>query len=445
MDLRELLLERAKLHEENKAALDLAGKEKRTLNTEEQSAYDKRSARMSEIKATVDRVEQNAADERELAQSRGRRTDSVISDPSALSDADRDLAFRAWALGSHATPEMMEAAQRCGVNVRQPYIDMAQRVRRGENGEEIRTFLPVTHLTNSHGEIQARALSIGTTTAGGNSVPNEVMRAYLEQYKWFGRVREDALVIQTETGATLPWPSVTDTANTGRQLAEGTAATTITDPTFNVTNLSAYKFSSDAVVVSWELLQDSFIDLSGYLGMALGRRVARKQNTLYTTGTGTGEPKGIVAGAGTGKTAASTTAFTADELIDLVHSLDIAYRTMPDVKFWVHDTIASYIRKFKDGNGRYLWEMSTQVGQPDRLFGYPVSINNDMDSALTTGKKLVLFGSAKQGFIVREAGAVRFVRSDEKYILEHQVMFEASQRTDSNVVDALALKLLVLA
>jgi HK97 family phage major capsid protein len=89
--------------------------------------------------------------------------------------------------------------------------------------------------------------------------------------------------------------------------------------------------------------------------------------------------------------------------------------------------------------------MSNQVGQPDRLLGYPASINNDMDSALTTGKKVMLFGNARIGYIVRDAGAVRFVRSDEKYILEHQVMFEASQRADGRVIDTTALKVLALA
>jgi HK97 family phage major capsid protein len=212
-----------------------------------------------------------------------------------------------------------------------------------------------------------------------------------------------------------------------------------------VVNLGAFKFSSDAVLVSWELLQDSFIDLSSYLGTALGRRIGRIQNTKFTAGAGTTEPQGIITGAAAGVTAAISTAFTLDEVISLIHTLDPAYRNLPGTMFMIHDTIAAYLRKFKDGQGRYIWEMSAQVGQPDRLFGYPVSINNDMDSALTTGKKLVLFGNPSLAFLIRDAGVVRFVRSDEKYILEHQVMFEASQRSDSAVLDSTALKILALA
>jgi len=85
------------------------------------------------------------------------------------------------------------------------------------------------------------------------------------------------------------------------------------------------------------------------------------------------------------------------------------------------------------------------VAQPDRLFGYPVSINNDMDSALTTGKKLLAFGNLGLAYVLRDAGTVRFVRADELYVLTHQVMFEASQRSDGNVIDSTAIKVLALA
>lgn len=444
MDEKALIAERAKLFEENKALLDSCPN---GPTAEQNAEFDKRSARMTEIKASLDRAAILRADESHLAESRGRQTGTVVSDGAAtLTAEERDLAFRGWCMGRHATEAQRAAAQKCGVRIDTPHIDMAMKRTIDAQGREVRSFFPVRAdgEGNFRGE-EVRALSVGTTTAGGNSVPNEVMRAYYEVQKWYGRVREEALVVQTESGATLPWPTVTDTSNTGAILAEATTATTTADPTFGVVNVAAYKFSSKAVLVSWELLQDSFIDLSSYLGTALGRRIGRIQNTKFTVGAGTTEPTGIVTGAAAGVTAAVSTAFTLDEVIALIHTLDPAYRNLPGTMFMIHDTIAAYLRKFKDGQGRYIWEMSAQVGQPDRLFGFPVSINNDMDSALTTGKKLVLFGNPKLAFLVRDAGAVRFVRSDEKYILEHQVMFEASQRSSSEVIDSTALKILALA
>lgn len=455
--VKDLIAQRVKLNEDAKGILEKADKEKRSLTQEERETVKRMEGEIRELKEKIDLEAQAAEEERDLraaleneerdlAESRGRKTRTTEAPAQGTVEEDRNLAFRGWCLGRRATSEQRAAAQRVGMDLSIPYIDMAATMRRDEQGRQVRAFAPC--VVNTRGDIDmaaTRALSIGTTTAGGNSVPNEMMRAYYEVQKWYGRAREAAQVIQTETGATLPWPTVTDTSNTGEILAEATAATTTADPTFGVVNLSSFKFSSKAVLVSWELLQDSFIDLASYLGTALGRRIGRIQNTKFTVGAGTTEPKGFIVGATTGVTSASTNAFALDDVISLIHTLDLAYRNLPDTGFQVHDTIAAYLRKFKTGDGEYIWQMSTQLGQPDRLFGYPVMINNDMDSALTTGKKLLAFGNLKLGFLVRDAGAVRFVRSDEKYILEHQVMFEASQRSDSNVIDTTAIKLLVLA
>lgn len=461
MKFQHLIDERVKLFEDNKTVLDRAEKEKRTPTADENAEISKREARAREIKETLTRQEELDAEERDLAkygESRGRKTGTVVADPSDEPTAEeQQLAFRGWAAGKYATPEAREAAKRCGFDIGQPYIDMASKVVLNSKGEAVRAYLPVRvnssgDVVESRGVIDARArarvegrvLSVGTTTAGGNSVSNEMMVAFTEKMKWYAFVEGQATGIDTETGGTLPWPTVSDTANTGRVLAESTAATTTTDPTFGVTNLGAFKLSSDAVLVSYELLQDSFINLESWLGSALGKRLGRISNTKFTTGAGTTEPAGIITGATT-SAAAATNAFTLDEVITLIHAVDKAYRGLPNTGFMFHDTIAAYLRKFKDGEGRYLWEPTVQNGQPDRFMGYPVFINNDMDSALTTAKKLVAFGNVEQAYVVRRAGATRFLRDDSIKVAEHQIYFEAIRRADGNTVDSTAFKVLTLA
>lgn len=447
--------ERVKLFEENKALLEDLDKNKRTITGDEQAKVDQRNARINELRASLDLAQQTEAEERALAETRGRRTDTRVGDDVDVpTEEERDLAFRAWALGRQASPDMRAAAARLGVDPGAPYIDMAVRMVRRE-GKAVRTVVPVR--TNGQGDIlqvlgearhqspETRTLVVATATQGGSSVPNEMMQQYTEFQKWFGRIVELSQVVQTETGATLPWPTVTDTSNTAEVLAEATAATTTADPTFGVVNLGAFKISSKAVLISWELLQDSFVDLAGYMGTALGRRIGRFKNNKYTVGAGTTEPKGIVTGGSVGKTAAATNAFTSDEIIDLIHSLDPAYRAMPDSALQAHDTVQAYMRKFKDSQGRYLWEPSLQLGQPDRLYGIPLFTNNDMSSSFATAERLVLFANAKWGFVVRQAGATRFVRDESIYVKEHLVYFEAVERGDSNVVDSTAVKYLRLA
>jgi HK97 family phage major capsid protein len=431
VNTRALITERVELNEKARGILDRADRENRSLTAEEQTTFDRMQTRIGELKGLLDAHSLVDAEERELGESRGRKTGLALrSRGEGLErasvpnlgwqrfDSTEHKAFRAWALGSRASSSMLEAAAELGLQAAAPELDLA-------------TF-------------EKRALSVGTTTAGGNAVPNEMMRSYYEAQKWFGRIRETSTIITTETGAVLPMPTVDDTANTGEVVAEGASFTTTVDPSFGVVNLTTFKFSSKTVVVSWELLQDSFIDPAVYLGSALGRRVGRINNTKFTTGAGTTEPKGIITAASAGVTSATTNGFVADDVITLVHSVDPAYRGAPGTGFMLHDTVAMYVRKMKDGQGRYLWEMSTQLGQPDRLFGFPVSINNDMDSAFTTAKKLIAFGYLP-AYTIRDAGQPTFIRLNELYAANGQTGFMVWQRSDGNLLDATAVKYLRLA
>ena len=405
--IKELREKRAKLHEDAKAILKAAADEKRDLSTEESARVDAIYADVDKMKADIDREERAAAEERALSETLGRKTQPIIT----AGRPDPELVVRAWARRGKKMSEAERAA--CA------HYDFDPR----------------------EAEFDVRALSVGTTTAGGNSVPNEMMKAFWEIQKWYGRVESLATVVNTEGGATLPWPTVDDTSNTGRLLTEGTGATTTTDPSFGVVNLASYKMSSDAVILSEELLQDSSINLSAYLGAALGTRVGRVKNTYFTTGSGSSQPGGVQVKASLGKTASATNAITLDEGVDLIHSVDIAYRYSPGSALMMNDAVAAYVRKLKDSNNQYLWQMAVQAGQPDRLFGFPVVINNDQDSAFSTNKRLVLFGDFSK-YVVRVAGGVSIRRSDDVYFLNHQSVFEASQRVDGNLVDTTAVKYL---
>ncbi len=413
MDTKALIEQRVKLFEQNKTLVEKAAAENRSLTSEEQSEFNKRDADMTSLRDTLESIAKTQSEERALAESRGRKAEQtsvvVVEDVRAN---DREMAFRAWACGRRASPEMRSAAERIGFDYRAP-------------------------------ELETRALSSVTATQGQASIPDEMMKAYYEVQKWYGRVRNLATVHSTTTGAPLPMPKVDDTANTGEIVADGGAHTTTADPTFGLVTLGAFKYGSKAIIVPWELLQDSSINLPQYLGKALGTRIGRKQNTDFTVGAGTTLPFGIVTQSALGKTAAATNAITWDEVIDLTHAVDPAYRFSPSYGLMMSDSTAAFLRKLKDSQNRYLWEVSLQLGQPDRAFGVPVTINNDM-AAIATGNKVVLAGDFA-AYHVRDAGGPEFIRADEIRVLNGQVVFLAFQRSDGNLIDTTAVKHLILA
>jgi HK97 family phage major capsid protein len=208
--------------------------------------------------------------------------------------------------------------------------------------------------------------------------------------------------------------------------------------------LDAYKISSDIIRVSYELLQDSGFDMDAIIGEAFGERLGRKSNGFLTTGTGSSQPNGIVTAAALGKTAASATAITWDEIFDLFHSVDPAYRGSPKARFMFNDATLLVLRKLKDGDGNYLWqESNARTGEPATISGKPYSINQAMDS-IATGNRTVVFGDFSK-YIVRKAAGMQMLRLVERYGEFWQVGFIAMNRIDGELLDTAAVKHLIQA
>ncbi len=259
----------------------------------------------------------------------------------------------------------------------------------------------------------------------------------------YGGPRQVCRILRTATGNDLPIPTADDTGNTGELLAEAASIGSSVDPTISAVTLQAYKYSSKLILVSYELLADEAVNLASEIGAMAGERLGRIQATHYTTGTGSSQPNGIVTASGLGVTAASATAVTADELIDLFHALDPSYRALPSAGWMFNDTSAKNVRKLKDGDNQYLWQPGLQAGQPDVLLGKPVTINQDMP-AMTTGLKSFVFG-AMEKYVIRDAGPVRFKRLDERYADTDQVAFIAFSRHDGDATQSGAFKHLIQA
>ena len=164
-----------------------------------------------------------------------------------------------------------------------------------------------------------------------------------------------------------------------------------------------------------------------------------------TTGSGSVQPYGLITKAlsgGTTVTAASATAIGADEVIDLAHSIDVAYRqTGKAVGFMCHDDRVASLRKLKNSDD-YLWVNGLQAGVPDRLYNYPLSINNHMDSGtIASGHESLLFGDFNK-YVVRDMGSMRLHRLEERYRDLDQTGFIAFQRTDANSIQDSAFAVL---
>ncbi len=278
------------------------------------------------------------------------------------------------------------------------------------------------------------ALQIGTDSEGGYLVPDEFESRLIEKLHDENIIRQYATVIKSSNGD----KKIPVVAGYGEATwTDEEAAYTESDDSFGVITLGAHKLTS-IIKVSEELLNDSVFDLEQYISKEFVRRMAAAEENAFINGTGTGRPTGILQTAETGKTTAAAAAITADEVIDLYHSLRSPYRK--NAVFIANDSTVKAIRQLKDSNGMYLWQPGLKEGQPDTLIGNRI-ISSAYMPEIGAGKKPILFGDISYYWIADRQGRT-FQRLNELYAATGQVGFRTFQRVDGKLTLAETVKTL---
>lgn len=394
-DLEKRLLEmRANLWEQMKATLDKAATEKRELTVEEQTGYDERNG-------DLDRLDE--------------RIKSVRESEQRAKDAEASLA------AILAKPQEREAGG----------DDKSAELRAFLAGESGKSFEVRAGRRMSTDEF--RTLSKLSAGAGANTVKTSFYdRLIAHLIEVSGILMAGPTVLNTSTGEQIQVPKTT-AHSTGALFAEA-ATITNSDPTFGQVPLDAFKYAV-LIQVSNELLNDTSVDLEGYIAMQAGRAVGNAFGAHAIVGTGTAQPNGLVTAATlgiTGGTAVSG-AFTADNLIDLMFSVIAPYRNSPSCAWLLKDSTLASVRKLKDTTNQYLWQPSLQIGAPDVLLGKPVYTDPNV-AAPALSAKSVVFGDISQYF-VRMVDGIRFERSDDFAFSSDLATFRCIIRADGDLVD----------
>jgi len=281
------------------------------------------------------------------------------------------------------------------------------------------------------------ALQIGTDSEGGYLVPDEFERTLIEALDEENIFRTMAKVITTSSGdRKIPVVASKGTASWVDE--EGQIPES--DDAFGQVSIGAYKLAT-MIKVSEELLNDSVFNLESYIAKEFARRIGAKEEESFFIGDGTGKPTGIfnaTGGAQLGITAASATAITIDEVMDLFYSLKSPYRK--NAIFVMNDATVKAIRKLKDGNGQYIWQPSIQAGQLDTILNRPVKTSVYVPT-IAAGAKSIAFGDFGYYWVADRQGR-SFQRLNELFAATGQVGFKATQRVDGKLILPEAIKVL---
>lgn len=288
-------------------------------------------------------------------------------------------------------------------------------------------------------DLEQRAQST-TNAAGGYLIPQGFSGEIEKSMKDYSGILQVARVITTNSTGQIDWPTVDDTSNKGRLLAEAADASSgATDVVFGSKTLDAYKYTSDLIKVNAELLEDEAIGMSELLNDLLAERLGRIANDHLSIGTGSSQPNGVATAAAAGVTAGAS-AITRANLVDLIHSVDSAYRRN-GARFMFNDATLGYIKKLSFGSAddRPLYiGGDARNGSPSTIEGYPYTINFDLANIATTNRS-VLFGDFSK-YVVRQVRGISLKRADERYIETDQVGFVGFARWDGELINTAAVK-----
>lgn len=421
--ITQLREERHQAYEAMKAINDKQDSENRDLTAEETQEYTKLEQRLEAIDPEVGRLERAEGIEQRFAnQGTGA---PAIGDIKTVEERELPKDWAGFMERRNGTPTHATAEYR---NAFFALLHAQGQVDRLP--AEQRVLL-------DKGEREYRAMSAITGADGGFTVPVDTYNRIVQKLQFFSQLRQIATVLTTATGVDLKIPIETD-IGVGGWAAENTNYLE-SAPVLGLTTLKAWKYTR-VIKVPKELLQDSVVDIEGYIADVFGRSFGLGQQAAYVAGDGIGKPTGFVPSAQIGATVANTAAITADALIDLMYSVSPPYRA--NGSWLASDTLARTVRKFKDSQGRYLWEISLQAGQPDVLLGKPFYEDPFLDATGIPGKP-VLFGDMSYIWI-RDVAGLTMQRLVELYAVQGQVGFLMDHRSDVKLTQPEAVKALTV-
>ena len=406
---------------EARAILDRGVEENRELTAEEQGSWQRMMEELDNIDSKIEGVLK--------AEQRAKDTDTAFD--SITSKRPERRAGRGYdAFGA-------------------PVGDGAQSDGRDANSE-IRSFLrgeagaprsiTLSHNTDMYGPLNLRTLQ-SNTGSPSTIVPTDFYdRLIAHLIEVSGVMQAGPTVVNTSGGETLQIPKTTAHSTAVLTAQAGTLPTS--DPAFAQVSLGAYKYGV-MIQVARELVDDSGVDLVGYLAMQAGRATGNAFGSDLILGDGSSKPSGLLkaTSASPGVTGATTGVSGAPQysnLVDLEYSVIAPYRQSRSCYWLARDATIGGFRKLLDSNNRPIWEPSAVLGSPDLLLGKPIVADPYVGAVATAGFS-VFFGDFAQ-FFVRLVGGVRFERSDDFAFSTDLITFRCLLRGDGALVDTNAVK-----
>ncbi|MEX2113539.1 MAG: phage major capsid protein [Pirellulales bacterium] len=269
-----------------------------------------------------------------------------------------------------------------------------------------------------HAKFRA-ALSSLDGSQGGYLTPSEEVLPMIEQaLDLYAPIRGVATVKRIKMGLDSGQALIDDAGAEGYMDRENTA-TTATELDFKLFKFRPHVFTSGVLAVPHAMIEDGVDSLSGQIGEALARRVARRQNRHWTSE--------LVAVAPAVTDGVGSSAVDYDDLVSVIDAVGAAYRSSPSFGIMMHPDTLTKLWQGKDGSGAPILHLM-------RDFGVKFILNARLDATIQSGAISMVAGDFAQ-LVVLDDAAMQIQTFHERGAEQDQILFQARLKSGVAVLN----------
>jgi len=448
--VQELREEMAKITADQRAIVDKVDAEKRDWTADETTNYENMDVRWGEIQDEIKTLNDEIAQEERELQRREKlqakedylktsqhfptRPDPNINRDNQDNRDKKQMEFAEYAINEKRYGKIIRNFRKetGGIRSTQAYLTAYSNYLRGGEAKlsaEARALL-------SEAAIAVRALQKDSDTVGGYLVvPEQMVFQIIEDLDNEVFVRQWADVTQMPNAQSLGIPARETDMSAFTWEAEITTAAQDTGLTFGKRELRPHPLSG-VIRVSRPMVRMAMIDIAGYVAGRAAYQMGIAEEGVFMTGSGVNQPLGVFTNSANGiseardiSTGNTTSAITADGLINCQMNLKKQYRRRPSCRWLFHRDAVKQIRKLKTGDGDYLWRMGLADGTPETILAMPYEESEYAPSTFTTGQYVGILGDWSYYRIV-DSLAMEILVADQLYIATNQIGYFFRKETD---------------
>ena len=310
-------------------------------------------------------------------------------------------------------------------------------------------------LRTAQSKADMKALSVGSDPDGGYLITPDTTGRMIQRIFETSPMRQVASVMSIGTDAV---EGMNDIGENGFAWVGETGGRT-ENSTAQLGKYSIQVHEAVSIVsATQKVLEDSRLDLEGWLSTKSSDRIARGENNAFCVGDGQSKPRGLF----TYPTAATADATRAwgtfehintgasgafrtrsgdtnpvDDLINLIYALKPAYRN--NANWMTSRAVLREARKLKDGQGNFIWQPAAVAGQPSALLGFPIVEAEDAP-ALAANSLSMAFGDFREAYQIVDRIGLSVLR--DPYTAYPYVFFKFRKRVGGGAISFEALKFL---